>query len=95
MNITDYIPYGRENAITRLELANTLHFTDRKIREAIEEARREGEIIINLQDGKGYYRTSNLDEIEKQYWQRKNRAMSLLVQQKHLRQKLKAAGRAV
>lgn len=95
MGIETYIPFGRENAITRTELRRITGKSDRKIREEIEQARRRGCIICNDQSGTGYFQTDDLDEISRQYWQNKNRAMSLLAQQKYARQKLKAAGRKV
>ena len=55
MNIVDYIPIGSENAITRQQLVIRAGISDRKVREMINEAR-ESTIILNLQDGKGYFR---------------------------------------
>lgn len=95
MGIETYIPFGRENAITRKELCSLTKLSDRKLREQIEQARREGHIIINNQDGRGYYRTNDPDEIAKQYRQQRRRALSILAQQKHMRRLLKAAGREV
>lgn len=95
MGIQDLIPFGREKAVTRQALCTLTGMSDRKVREQIEQARREGCIIINNQDGKGYYQTDDLDEIERQYQQQRRRALSVLSQQKHLRRRLKAAGRKV
>lgn len=95
MGIETYIPFGRENAVTRTELRRITGKSDRKIREEIEQARREGHIIINNQDGRGYYRTDDPDEIARQYRQQRRRAMSILAQQKYMRRLLKAAGREV
>ena len=53
-SITDYIPFGKENAVTRAHLRAATGLPDRKIREEIEQARRRGAIIINAQDGAGY-----------------------------------------
>ena len=47
MNITDYIPVGKENAIPRHELARVLGLTDRACRKEIELARDRGELICN------------------------------------------------
>jgi DNA-binding transcriptional regulator LsrR (DeoR family) len=91
-DITDFIPEGKSNAITRNQLCNLTGLSDRKVRELIEQARSEGEIIINAQDGAGYFRTEDLNEIEKQYKRNDRRAKSILVQQKHLRKRLKTAG---
>lgn len=88
----DFIPYGKENAITRKQLRHMSGKSDRDVRQDIEDARRVGCIIINNQDGKGCYRTDDLDEIKRQYYQNRSRAMSILVQQKFLRKRLKEAG---
>lgn len=55
INIIDYIPIGRDNAVTRSYLAAVTGLRDRQIRDAIAKARRDN-VIINTQDGKGYYR---------------------------------------
>ncbi len=55
MDIVDYIPYGRKNAITRTRLRIVTGLNDRQIRRMIAEAR-ENTIILNMQDGNGYYR---------------------------------------
>lgn len=54
MNIKNYIPEGYENAISRKNLCIATGLTDRKIRELIEEARRDT-IIISNNDGSGYW----------------------------------------
>ena len=53
MCIENYIPEGRENAISREALGNIVG-DDRVARKMIEDARC-NVVIINLQDGKGYY----------------------------------------
>lgn len=53
IDITEYIPMGIENAITRKELQDLLHIPDRDIRLLIQEARKETPI---LSVGKGYFR---------------------------------------
>lgn len=90
--ITDYIPTRRENAVTRVHLREVTGLPDRKVREEIEQARRKGAIIINAQDGAGYYQSEDIKDIAKQYRQNERRALSILAQQKHLRKRLKAAG---
>ena len=90
--VADYIPEGKENAITRERLCAVTGLPDRKLREEIERARRRGEIIINAQDGAGYYRSEDIRDIAKQYNTNERRALSILAQQKHLRKRLKAAG---
>lgn len=89
MNIADYIGYGKESSITASELSDLLHIPTRKVRKMIEECRRSGIIIINDQDGKGYYKSDKKEDIERQMRQNHSRAMAILVQQKHLRRKLR------
>lgn len=93
MNIVDYIGCGKTNAITRQTLSRLTGLPDRAVRQAIENARHDGYIILNDQDGRGYYITANIDDIERQYRQNERRAKSILHYQKPLRQALKAAGR--
>ncbi|MGN1058691.1 MAG: helix-turn-helix domain-containing protein [Candidatus Avelusimicrobium sp.] len=91
--ISNYIGFGAENAVTRAELCRRTGWNDRRVRQAIEDARHDGEIIINRQDGKGYYKPVLITDIEKQYEQNERRAKSILNYQKHLRKALKDAGR--
>ena len=81
--------------ITRQELAKKFGVSDRVIRKAIEEARNDGCFIINEQDGSGYYRTQNLDILERQYKQDTARAMAILKRRKAIRQHLRMCGRDV
>ena len=89
MKIVDFIPVGRENAIRRVELVQRLNLPDRRVREMIERARKDGALIMNAQDGAGYYLSDDLGEIKRQYGRNYRRAMSILVQQKHLRRKIR------
>lgn len=89
------IPVGRENAVTRAELACRMGLSDRQMRQAVEDARAEGVIILNRQDGGGYYQTDDLDDMMRQYRQDTARALAILKRRKPLRDKLKAAGRKV
>ena len=54
MDITEYIPKGNENAISRKDLCIATGLVDRVVRALIEEARRET-IIISNTDGSGYW----------------------------------------
>lgn len=90
MDIIGYIPRGHENAVTRNRLEAMTGLSDRVVREQIETARKNGAMIINLQDGKGYFRPSNLEELQRQYRQNRSRAMSILVQQKHIRKEIES-----
>lgn len=55
MNLLDLIPYGHENAITREELKRLTGFSDRVMRAKLT-ALREETPILNMQDGRGYFR---------------------------------------
>ncbi len=63
MKLLDYIPYGRENAITRSNLCKVSELDDRVVRERIGQLRRDN-VILNLQDGSGYFRPLLPDESE-------------------------------
>ena len=88
MNIMDFIT---DKPITRRELVDLTGMSDRLVRKAIEQARVDGNIIINLQDGRGYFVTDDPAVLEHQYKINQSRAMSVLVQQKYIRRKLKGA----
>lgn len=62
--IMNLIPVGHENAVTRQQLCISTGMNDRRIRKAIAEARREI-IILNLQDGNGYYVPDMEDDVDK------------------------------
>lgn len=93
--VANKIPYGRYNAVSRKWLMQELGLSDRKVRKVIEKARQKGFMIVNLRNGNGYYQTSDLDEIAAQYWADTSYATSILSRRKHMREVLKAAGRAV
>ena len=63
-DICGYIPRGRANAVTRYELCLKTGFKDRQVRDLIHYARRE-ESILNLSDGRGYFRPDLSDPIER------------------------------
>ena len=54
IKIVDYIPFGKENAISRQQLERVPGLSDRDVREAISLARR-NTVILNLSNGKGYF----------------------------------------
>ena len=95
MNICEFIPRGKENAIRRDRLVTMLNLPDRTVRHMIERARRDGALIMNASDGAGYYMSEDVGELKRQYRTNHNRAMSILVQQKHLRRKIKELGGTV
>lgn len=91
MNITDFIGVGRENAVDRFQLMERTGLPDRRVRKLIQEARDRGEIILNAQDGRGYYLSNDVGELKRQYRTNRRRALSVLRQQKYLRRKIKEA----
>lgn len=84
MDIISAIGVGRENAVTRQQLCEKLGKGDRAVRQMIEEARNNGFLICNAQDGNGYYMAASASDALAQYNRNKARALSILVQQKHL-----------
>lgn len=92
--LVNLIPVGRENAINRWALRDKAGVSDRQCRKLIQEAKEHGEVIVNLQDGRGYFKPAAEDiaNISKQYHQNLSRMISLSKQQKVLRKILKDAG---
>lgn len=62
MEIIDYIPVGHKNAVSRQYLSKITGMGDRKVREAIHEAKR-NTVILNV--GKGYYIPDPEDVIDR------------------------------
>lgn len=91
--ILNVVPYGSRYAISREELARRLGTTDREARRMIQEAREEGYLIVN--SGFGYYRSDEIDDIERQYRRDRSQALSILKRLKTMRRTLKEAGRPV
>lgn len=61
INIVDFIPKGKINAITRKELVALTGMRDRQVREAISQERRKT-VILNDQDGNGYFIPSEYEK---------------------------------
>lgn len=75
---TMFIPIGRNYAIKRKDLCEKYQITDDVMREKLRKYREQGEVIINLQDGLGYFRPQK-DEtylVELHIKQETNRAIS-------------------
>lgn len=62
--ISDYIPTGRENAVTRTELCAKTGMSDRRVRRLIAEERALGMPIVSCSRSAGYYMAET--EAEKQ-----------------------------
>jgi len=78
IDITKYIPFGKENAISRDDLALKVGCSDRTMRDLINEARKRV-VIINIQNGNGYYQPTKSDkaEVEKYKNQEESRAKEI------------------
>lgn len=92
MNISDYIPFGKDNAISRKKLEKVTGLSDRDIREEIAMARR-NTVILNLSNGQGYFQPIEGEEDElviKYYKQESSRlkriGWSLLATRKRVRE---------
>lgn len=64
MQITDYIPYGKDHAISRAELARITGLKDREVRKAIKRELGRGTVILSSAAARGYWRTDDTAEIE-------------------------------
>ena len=86
INIVNYIPKGKKNAVTRAQLRIATGLSDRKVRDAIADARRHTP-IINDQSGRGYYipTAEELPEARKCLEQERRRAKSIFWSMKALR----------
>ena len=90
--VVAFIPYGEENVVTREYLSSVTGLTDRVVRRMIEVARGEGIPIVNGADGKGYYISENLKDLERYYRIERARALSILKRLSSARKILKEAG---
>ena len=86
------IPFGKDKAIDRFALAEKVGLPDRQARKCIEELRGHSYIILNDQDGKGYYRSYDADDIYRAFRQERSRALAILRRMKEMRRVLKGAG---
>lgn len=80
MNIIDFIPYGKENAINRKRLCTLSGMPDRVMRKQIEKERGE-HAILNAQDGGGYFRPLPEEKPLVERWLRQERSRGRSVEQ--------------
>lgn len=90
--VAQTVPFGRAHAIRRDTLAAQLGTSDRQMRVMLQKARDEGVIILNQQDGNGYYQSADVEDMRAAYWADKARALSILKRLKAMRRMLKDAG---
>lgn len=60
IDILEYIPIGHEKAVSRQTLSRIAGISDREVRRLIHKARRDN-VILNMQDGSGYFRPDMQD----------------------------------
>ena len=77
MNIIEYIPFGADNAIDRIELMRITGLPDRDIRRAIHQQATDDTPVINL--GSGYFRPTKDDyeAVQRYVAQERRRACSI------------------
>lgn len=86
----ELIPEGKENAITRSELAKALHVDVRTISLIIADARRKNYLICS--GNEGYYKPSNNSELKAFYNRMRKQSLSMLTALKSARKALKTQG---
>lgn len=62
IDLLQYIPYGRENAISRAELARLTGLADREIRREVKRILQTGEPVLSSSKQGGYWRSDNPEE---------------------------------
>ena len=94
IDILKFIPFGRENAISRTSLCMKTGLNDRNMRDNINRARKRA-VIINLSDGSGYYRPTNNDvsEVIKFKKQEESRAKDVFSNLQPVRKFLQSVGK--
>ena len=90
MEIEQFIPFGRENAISRRELVRLTGIPDRKVREIIKLANRRlkpsGVAILSSSAQRGYWRTDDISEMEAYLRENDHRRAALAVNDEPIRQ---------
>lgn len=93
MDFVEAIPFGRENAISRAELARLTCMSDRKMRDAIKAANAEliknGEAIVSSSSVRGYWRTRNRTEMAQYLAESNRRIQSIFANDAPIREFLK------
>lgn len=79
MDILEFIPTGKENAISRRQLTDLLHLSDRKVRDIIAHARLT--TVILSSDTGGYYipAENELSEVKGYLKREEQRAKSIYI----------------
>lgn len=93
MTVKEVIQQGKNNALTNKQImALTGISHERAVRGEVEKLRANGDVIINLQDGRGYFRPEAPEDFIAQYKLNASRAGAILSQQKHIKQAMREYG---
>lgn len=80
-SIAQYVPYGKENAVSRAELCKLTGYDDRRIRDEIKKANNmleeQNEAIISSSGKRGYWRTNDIKELEEYERECRNRCRKI------------------
>ena len=89
-DIANLIPHGKKNAVSRTTLIIKTGQTDRTNRDCIANSE---EVVINLQDGSGYFRPlpSEKELVRRYYKQEHKRALMILKRLRKLKKWLEKA----
>ena len=88
--IVNLIPKGKDHAVTRSALRFATDMSDRKVRQAIHDARVAGHLIVSTD--KGYYIPDDVRDLIKFYRQEKKRLASTYAGVRNIRAQLKEMG---
>ena len=88
--ILEFIPTGKENAVSMAELSSMIGVDNRTTRSMIYQLRRSGELVCS--GDSGYYQPGNNQELFEWYRMAHSRAIGTLTTLKKARQMLKDAG---
>ena len=65
MSILEYIPVGKNNAVSRAYLRSVTGMTDRAVREAIQQVNESGVWLVCCENGTGYFKPETKEEAER------------------------------
>jgi len=88
-----YLGFGKENATSRRLLCTLMGLSDGRLRQIIAAARAQGYFICSLTDGRGYYRTDDIEEIYRQYKDDISRATAIMARCRKAEEFLRKAGK--
>lgn len=90
MNICDYIPMGRNNAISSVRLANKTGLSPRELRKIVSSEREEGAAICSCSNG--YYKPVSVNEALTYYCAQLKRVKSGNIALKSIRRYIECEG---